>query len=231
MTTSRTIHDQLSGISVVTTRVAACVDLIELDLFYDYNCPFVYRSALMLDSVRTSGERDVKVNWRFFSLTQVNYRPGSAEDAWTVWGAADSEHVRGRLAFKAAEAARRQGAFDSFHLALLHARHRDGLDLESAGVVEHIAEEVGLDVERLRDDLADPDILRGLERDHQEGRTRYGVFGTPTYVFPGGAAAYVRLADAPSGADAVGIFDRIVGVTEDEPAILEIKRPVRPTPD
>jgi len=215
----------------VTTRVAACVDLIELDLFYDYNCPFVYRSALMLDSVRGSGERDVKVNWRFFSLTQVNYRPGSADDAWTVWGAADSEHVRGRLAFKAAEAARRQGAFDSFHLALLHARHRDGLDIESADVVEQVAEEVGLDLGRLRKDLADPNILGVLERDHQEGRSRYGVFGTPTYVFPGGSAAYVRLAHAPSGAEAVKIFDRIVAVTEDEPAILEIKRPVRPSPD
>jgi predicted DsbA family dithiol-disulfide isomerase len=207
------------------------VDLIELDLFYDYNCPFVYRSALMLDNVRASGERDVNVNWRFFSLTQVNYRPGSADDAWTVWGAGDSEQVRGRLAFKAAEAARRQGAFDSFHLALLHARHRDGLDIESAEVVEHVAEEVGLDLERFRNDLADPSILGGLERDHQEGRSRYGVFGTPTYVFPGGSAAYVRLAHAPSGADAVRIFDRIVAVTEDEPAILEIKRPARPSPD
>jgi len=207
------------------------VDLIELDLFYDYNCPFVYRSALMLNSVRSSGERDVKVNWRFFSLTQVNYRPGSADDAWTVWAAADSEHVRGRLAFKAAEAARRQGAFDSFHLALLHARHRDGLDIESSDVVEQVAEEAGLDVERLRKDLADPNILRVLERDHQEGRSRYGVFGTPTYVFPGGSAAYVRLDHAPSGAEAVRIFDRIVAVTEDEPAILEIKRPVRPSPD
>jgi len=207
------------------------VDLTELDLFYDYSCPFVYRSALMLDSVRTSGERDVKVNWRFFSLTQVNYRPGSADDAWTVWGAGDSEHVRGRLAFKAAEAARRQGAFDSFHLALLHARHRDGFDIESADVIEQVSEEVGLDLERLRKDLADPHILGVLERDHQEGRSRYGVFGTPTYVFPDGSAAYVRLAHAPSGAEAVSIFDRIVAVTEDEPAILEIKRPVRPSPD
>lgn len=207
------------------------MDLIELDLFYDYNCPFVYRSAVMLDNVRASGERDVKVNWRFFSLTQVNYRPASPDDAWAVWGAADSEHVRGRLAFKAAEAARRQEAFDSFHMALLHARHRDGLDIESPEVVEQVAVEVGLDVERFRKDVADPNILAALERDHQEGRSRHGVFGTPTYVFPGGAAAYVRLARAPSGVEALRVFDRIVAVTEDEPFILEIKRPVPRAPD
>jgi predicted DsbA family dithiol-disulfide isomerase len=207
------------------------VDLIELDLFYDYNCPFVYRSAQMLESVRASGERDVKVNWRFFSLTQVNYRPQSADDAWTVWGAADSEPVKGRLAFKAAEAARRQDAFESFHVALLEARHRDRLDIESAAVVEQVAGEAGLDLERLRTDMADPAILAALERDHLQGRDLHGVFGTPTYVFPGGGAAYVRLAHAPSGAEALRVFDRIVGVTEDEPVILEIKRPVRPTPD
>jgi predicted DsbA family dithiol-disulfide isomerase len=207
------------------------VDLIEFDLFYDYNCPFVYRSAQMLDSVLASGERDVRVNWRFFSLTQVNYRPESREDAWTVWGASDSEHVRGRLAFKAAEAARRQSAFDSFHLALLHARHRDNLDIESAQVVEQIADATGLDLNRFRDDIADPAILEALERDHLEARGRHGVFGTPTYVFPAGGAAYVRLAQAPSGPEALRVFDRVMAVTEDEPAILEIKRPVRPTPD
>ena len=207
------------------------MDLIELDLFYDYNCPFVYRSAVMLDSVRASGERDVKVNWRFFSLTQVNYRPASPDDAWTVWGADASEQVRGRLAFKAAEAARRQDAFDSFHMEVLHARHRDGLDIESPEVVDHVAEESGLDLGRFRADLSDPKILAALERDHLEGRARHGVFGTPTYVFPGGGATYVRLAQPPSGREALRIFDRIVAVTREEPAILEIKRPVRPTPD
>lgn len=207
------------------------MDLIELDIFYDYNCPFVYRSAQMLESVRASGERNVKVNWRFFSLTQVNHRAESAEDTWTVWNAPDSEPVKGRLAFKAAEAARRQDAFAAMHPALLNARHRDRLDIESERVVLQLADEAGLDLDRFRRDLGDPAILDRLERDHQDGRSRYGVFGTPTYVFPGGAAAYVRLAEAPSGADALRIFDRIVGVAGAEPGILEIKRPVRPSPD
>jgi predicted DsbA family dithiol-disulfide isomerase len=207
------------------------VDLIEFDLFYDYNCPFVYRTAQMLDSVQASGERDFKVNWRYFSLTQVNYRPGAPDDAWTVWGAPASESVKGRLAFKAAEAARRQDAFALFHSALLHARHRDRLDIESVPLVEQVAEESGLDLDRFRRDVADPTILEALERDHHEARRRHGVFGTPTYVFPGGGAAYIRLAQAPSGVDALRIFDRILTVTEEEPAILEIKRPVRPSPD
>ena len=212
------------------TRVAAGVDLIEFDLFYDYNCPFVYRSAQMLENVRASGERAVKVNWRFFSLTQVNHLQDPDAEPWTAWHAPDTEPVKGRLAFKAAEAARRQGGFDRFHIALLDARHRLRLDIESMEVVEQVARDSGLDLDRFRADVADPAIIDRLERDHTEARRTHGVFGTPTFVFPDGDAAYVRLAQPPSGADAVRIFDRIVGFTEDEPAILEIKRPVRPVP-
>jgi predicted DsbA family dithiol-disulfide isomerase len=222
------IHDQLCGIRVVTTRVAAGVDLIELDLFYDYNCPFVYRSALMLEAVRASGERDVNVNWRFFSLTQINHLQDPDAEQWTVWGAPESELVNGRLAFKAAEAARRQGAFAPFHVALLDARHRDRLDIESPQVVERVAIDAGLDLEQFRRDLADPAILERLERDHTEARRLHGVFGTPTFVFPDGAAAYVRVRSVADQADAVRVFDRLVAVARGEPGILEIKRPVRP---
>src|SRR6266581_9272694 len=100
------IQRQLSGISVSATCVAAFVDLIEFELFYDYNCPFVYRAAEMLESVRDSRERQVEIAWRYFSLSQVNSRN---DPSWTAWGAPASEQVQGRLAFATAEAARRQG--------------------------------------------------------------------------------------------------------------------------
>jgi len=57
------------------------------------------------------------------------------------------------------------------------------------------------------------------------------VFGTPTFVFSNGASAYIRLADAPTGAEAVRVFDSLVKVAAGEPGILEIKRPVKPSPD
>jgi len=212
----------------VTTRVAAGVDLIELDLFYDYNCPFVYRSVQMLEKVRASGERDVSVNWRFFSLTQVNHLQEPDGPPWTVWAAPESEPVEGRLAFRAAEAARRQDAFAPFHVALLDARHRDRLDIESLEVIERVARDSGMGLDRFRRDLADPAILERLARDHTQARRVHGVFGTPTFVFPGGGSAYVRLARPPENGDAVRVFDHIVDIVRGEPGILEIKRPVRP---
>jgi predicted DsbA family dithiol-disulfide isomerase len=197
------------------------------ELFYDYFCPFVYRATLLLQNVSDTGERELDIRWRYFSLTQVN----SKDDGWTVWDAPESEHVRGRLAFKAAEAARRQDRFDDLHLALLHARHRDRLDIDEVAVVERVAVEAGLDLDRFRNDIADPENVRAIARDHEPAVKEHGIFGTPTFLFPNGSAAYVRLSEAPTGSDAVRVFDRIVSVAGDEPRILEIKRPRKPSPD
>lgn len=207
--------------------ILAAAPAREFDVFFDYLCPFVYRTFVLLQNVRDSGERKLQIRWRYFSLTQVN----SKDDGWTVWDAPESERVRGRLAFKAAEAARRQEAFEEFHLRLLQGRHRDRLDIDDVSVVKRVADEAGLDLDRFRKDLADPKILSALARDHRDAVGQHGVFGTPTLVFPGGAMAYVRLSEAPEASDSLGVFDRLVSIVAEEPRILEIKRPVKPSPD
>ena len=197
---------------------------ITFDVYFDYLCPYVYRLAELLDAARDSGGREIEVGWLYFSLTQVN----SKDDGWTVWNAPASDRVRGRLAFQAAEASRRQGRFDVFHPALMKARHRDLLDIEDPAVVERVAAGAGLDVDRLRDDLADPAILDGLARDHHLGVKQHGVFGTPTLLFPDGASAYVRLGTVVDRDAGLEVFDTLVAVAAAEPRILEIKRPRRP---
>jgi predicted DsbA family dithiol-disulfide isomerase len=200
---------------------------MQFDVYYDYLCPFVFRTSVLLQNVLDSGERSIDVRWRYFSLSQIN----SKDEGWTIWDAPDSEPSRGRLAFKAAEAARRQEAFDRFHMPLLRARHVDRADIGDVAVLERVAEDSGLDLDLFRRDLADRTILTALERDHREAVAEHGVFGTPTFVFAGGAAAYVRLSEAPDPADSLEIFDRLVSIGAAEPRILEIKRPVKPTHD
>jgi predicted DsbA family dithiol-disulfide isomerase len=153
----------------------------------------------------------------------------SKDDAWTVWGAPPAERVKGRLAFMAAEAARRQGRFDDLHMPLLEARHRDRLDLDDMVVLERLAMDARLDLERFRSDLAAPDILDSLARDHRHGVNELGVFGTPTFVFANGPAAYIRLGEPVGAAAAVEVFDKLVSVAADEPRIVEIKRPRKPS--
>jgi len=198
---------------------------MEFELYFDYLCPFVYRASLLLTNV--AAERNPQVRWRYFSLAQVN----STEAGWTAWDAPAAERVRGRFAFKAAEAARRQGRFDAYHIALLHARHHDRLDVDDANVAEQLAEDAGLDLNRFRRDLADPTIVQTLADDHRHAVATHGVFGTPTFVFPNGASAYIRLAEAPTGTEALHVYDSLLAVAADEPRILEIKRPIKPSPD
>jgi len=204
--------------------VAAGAEPIRFDVFFDYQCPYVYRASLLIDEVRRAG-RELDVRWRYFSLTQVN----SKDDGWTVWNAPGTEPVKGRLAFAAAEAARRQHRFDVLHLALLSARHRDRLELDEPEVVESAAALAGLDMQRLKTDLADPSILDALAADHRHAVTELGIFGTPTFVFEGGASAYVRLTASAEEADgSVQVFERLLAVAAEEPRILEIKRPRKP---
>jgi predicted DsbA family dithiol-disulfide isomerase len=209
------------------SRILDAAPARKFDVYYDYLCPFVYRTSVLLQNVADSGERDLEIRWRYFSLTQVN----SKDEGWTIWDAPESEHARGRLAFKAAEAARRQDGFDQFHMLLLRARHIDRVDIDDVTVLERVAEDSGLNLDRFRRDLADPTILAALERDHRGAVAEHGVFGTPTFVFSSGPAAYVRLSEAPEPADSLEIFDRLLSIAADEPRILEVKRPVKPSPD
>jgi predicted DsbA family dithiol-disulfide isomerase len=162
--------------------------------------------------------------WRYFSLTQVN----SKTDGWTVWNAAADEHVAGRLAFQAAEAARRQDAFERIHLPLLEARHRDRRDLGDRDVVLDVARAAGLDMARFERDLDDRSTLLALARDHGDAVEKHGVFGTPTFVFDNGAAAYLRVRPAPEGEAARAALEELIHIVAAEPYVLEIKRPTSP---
>lgn len=196
---------------------------MQFDLFYDYLCPYVYQATVLL---RRAGELDgdVQARWRYFSLAQVNNKT----EGWSIWTAPEGDKAaRGRQAFRAAEAARRQGRFDAMHWELLRARHERRLDTDDPAVVEQVAAEAGLDLERLRADVADPAILDTLARDHREAVDQ-GVFGTPTFVFPGGGAAYVRVMPAPEGEAARELLDRLVWLVRDQAAVIEVKRPKPP---
>jgi predicted DsbA family dithiol-disulfide isomerase len=196
---------------------------MQLQVFFDYLCPYVHQAAVLLRHAREA-EEDVRVDWRYFSLRQVNRADGDPD----VWDAPADERISGRDAFRAAEAARRHGRFEPFHDRLLAARHEERRNIDDFPVLEDVAASAGLDVRRWREDMADPHILDSLERDHTEAVQRYGAFGTPTFVVPGEGAAYVRVRPAPEGAEAQRFFRELVAAITDRPYLLEVKRPVPP---
>ena len=185
---------------------------------------------MWLHRVKKIRGEGVKVTWKSFSLEQANSKEGPE---WEAWEQGDHHQRRSLVAAMAGEAARRQGpdAFDRFHLALLTARHgsdeRIPLNLEEP--LTRVAQQVGLDMSRFEDDLKDRGLLEIIGRDHIEAVESHGVFGTPTFVFENGNAAFMKTLVPPED-DTASLFDHFLALAADSPYVGELKRPQPPRP-
>lgn len=172
------------------------------------------------------GDR-LHITWRSFSLEQANRSNREREPDWRIWDQADDYPSRGLWAFRAAEAARKQGsaAYDRYRMALLRARHVEGRDIADRKVLCDVAGEEGLDLERFQADLADRALLRRIGSDHGRAVEEFDVFGTPSLVFGAGQVAYVKMLPPPPAEEALAVFNAIRTLVADSPTVLEVKRP------
>lgn len=203
-------------------------DRVVVDVYFDYACPFVNSAALWLDDVsRQLGASAPRITWKFFPLEQVN-APEDAEFA--VWELPADRRSRGRDSLHAAAAARRQGeeSFARFHMALLALKHEEGEDHGKRSVQEEAARRANLDLDRFRADLDDRALLAEIRDEYTHAREQFGVFGTPTFVFPNGNAAYLQTLPPPPTEEAVPVWEDFVRLVRDRPFLREIKRPRPP---
>ncbi len=157
-------------------------------------------------------------------MEQVNSAEGPE---WKLWEQPEGYRSRGRPAFHAAIAARNQGehAFLRFHHALLQAKHEDGKDHGKRDTLLAVADQVGLDREQFERDIADRSLLARIGEDYTDAHDRLGVFGTPTFVFPNGGAAYLKLTPHVVLPEPLPLFEEFVRTVRDRPYVVEIKRP------
>ena len=194
-------------------------------VFFDYTCPFSWRAAELVEWV--SRPLDLDVEWRHFSLYQFNHDP---RERWQLWNEPidpeDDMGSKGLLPFLASQAARKQGpeAFAAFRLGLLRARHRDHRPLSRA-TIDDVANCAGLHVPRFEDDLANPECRTVLAQEHHYAAAR-DVFGTPTFVLPGGAMSYLRIRELPDGpSEALQLFRDYRHLLETYPYLETVRRP------
>lgn len=96
-----------------------------------------------------------------------------------------SLHGNSLNAAKAAEAAGEQGEFEQMYTRLFESPEQWGHKDESQeDVFASYAEDMGLDMQRYREDLADPAIAERIEQSLQDGKD-VGVEGTPTFFLNG----------------------------------------------
>ena len=202
---------------------------LEFDVFFDFQCPFVNAAAIWLHNVEQELGYPLRATWRAFPLEQVNSRSG---DDWKLWEQPESYRSRGLPGFRGALAAKRQGAeqYHDFVWELLNLRHQEGQNLSDPVTISEAATRAGLDLDRFEQDRASREDLVAIGADYDEAKGQHGVFGTPTFVFPNGGSAYLKLqlGNVPTGPEAVAFFEQFVGITRDTPKVVEIKRPTPP---
>ena len=175
------------------------------------------------------GEEPIEITWQPFSLQQVNQKVGPD---YLAWSETDEELHHSVWGLRAGEAARLQGedALRRFMPLILEARHVDRKELNDKELLKSLAAKAGLDVPRFEKDLGDRSLLDVIAASHTHAVEDLGVFGTPTFVFENGAAAFLKMLKPRTQEEAVRSFDALMPVMEGEVAVGELKRPQPPWP-
>ncbi len=185
---------------------------------------------MWLAKVEEQTGKPVDIDWQPFSLTQANSDKGPDYKVWEQPEILDGSDNT-LLAHQSGLAAKRQGkeAFQSFFIALLTARHVGKKDLTDPEVMREAAQTAGLDMARFREDVADPDLLRELAESHEKAVEEVGAFGVPTFVFPSGNSAFLKMF-IPPDEQAADIYDDLFRTMSDHAHVGELKRPQPPWP-
>jgi 2-hydroxychromene-2-carboxylate isomerase len=186
-----------------------------LTVYFDFTCGYSYRAMHWLDLVP-----DLTVEWRTFSLKEVNRESGES------WLEATSPPSISVFAQALAHAAR-AGDYDRYHHAVFEAMHGEHRRLSEDEFLQ-IAADAGADVDAFNRDRGAWVARVGAE--HYDAVERLGAYGTPTVALEG-AAAYLRLAEVPGGeADARTIVDGLRGLASSTANLVEVFRPEGPRP-
>jgi protein-disulfide isomerase len=121
--------------------------------FFDYNCPYCRKNAPTLTELERT-DPDLRFVYK----------------EWPILGPGSE------FAARAALAAVPQGKYVAYHKAMMAA---SGRVTEDTALM--IADAVGIDIERLKQDMEDPAIQEAIERNRDLARA-LGVTGTPAFV-------------------------------------------------
>jgi len=191
---------------------------------FDVMCPYAYQTSLWMRSVRD--ELGLAVDWRFFSLEEVNREPHQKHPWEREWSYGWSMMRVGALL-------RRQDPdlLDEWYLAAGTALHVHGRKPHRPEVAEELLAGMGLDPALVRQAVEDPSTSDEVAADHARV-LELGGWGVPTLVFddtPEGAQALFGpvLIDPPDGDDAVALWHATTAWLR-FPHLYELQRPKRP---
>ena len=193
----------------------------QVTLYFDYRCPFCNRLTRVLMEAEQR-RPDLQVNWRYFSLEQLN----APIDGWKIWEQPVEYDLveqgpfamRMLRAFLASYAASLQGeaAFRRFHLLLFFAKHDEKKVMSDSQVILDVARRADLDMKAFEQAWQSQAGRDRLQSDHTSGQN-LGIRGVPSLIIDNMEPLYVRLADHPPAAERLPLFDDLLRLVTRRP--------------
>ncbi|MEZ5235587.1 MAG: DsbA family protein [Acidimicrobiales bacterium] len=188
-----------------------------VDFHFDVMCPWAYQTSLWMRSVRD--QLGLTVNWRFFSLEEVNRRDGKKHPWEREWSYGWSMMRIGALLRR-----RDMALLDAWYARAGRALHVEGHKPHEPEVARHLLRELGIDPATVDEAIADPTTHDEVRAEHQKV-VDAGGFGVPTLFFPDGQCLFGPvLYDPPTGEAAVRLWHATTAWLE-FPHVYEVKRP------
>lgn len=188
-----------------------------VDFHFDLMCPYAYRTSLWMRSVRE--QTGLRINWRFFSLEEVNRAEGKKHPWERDWSYGWSMMRIGALLRR-----RDMALLDEWYLTAGRALHEYGRKPHQPEVARGLLSDMGLDPQLVDEAIADPTTGDEVHSEH-ERVVAAGGFGVPTLVFPDGQTLFGPVVlDPPEGDAALHLWDAVCAWLE-FPSLYEIQRP------
>ena len=191
-----------------------------VDFHFDLMCPYAYQTSLWMREARD--QLGLTVNWRFFSLEEVNRRPDKKHPWEREWSYGWSMMRVGALLRR-----KDMALLDDWYALAGRALHVEGRKPHEPAVARHLLGEMGLDPALVDEAIADQSTHDEVHAEHNKV-VDAGGFGVPTLFFPDGQALFGPVVmNPPTGDRAVRLWEIVTSWLE-FPHLYEIQRPKAP---
>jgi 2-hydroxychromene-2-carboxylate isomerase len=183
---------------------------------FDVMCPWAYQTSRWIRAVRD--EIGVAIDWRFFSLEEVNRVEGKKHPWERDWSYGWSMMRIGALLRRSS-----MSDLDAWYERAGRALHVEGHKPHEPDVARYLLAEIGLDPSLVDEALADPTTHDDVKADH-EAVIAAGGYGVPTLFINDHCLFGPVLLNPPSGADAVDLWNAVT-VWARFPELYELQHP------
>ena len=192
------------------------IDVSTVDFHFDLMCPFAYQTSKWIREVRN--QTDLTINWKFFSLEEINLRPDQKHPWEREWSYGWSMMRIGVLL-------RRGGMelVDQWYERAGRALHEDGERPHDPVVARRLLDELGLDSGIVDDAIADETTHAEIHADHARV-VEFGGYGVPTLFFDDHCLFGPVLTDPPTGDAAMRLWNAVTAWVE-FPRLFELQQP------